>query len=112
MVEFYYRQAEEREWKIEQRAKAQVVIGLLRRHLPAEVLKESEELLSTKYGCDCIHDLLERERKKQALLEEQPEAESEEIENFLDTGVWRSKDELAERRAKLEAMMHRGEWSI
>jgi hypothetical protein len=112
MVEFYARQADQRGWEVEQRAKAQVFLGLLRRHFPVQVLQEAEELLSTKYGCECIFDLLEREQKRRALREERPEAESGEIESFLDTGVWRSKDELAERRAELEAMIGRGEFPI
>ncbi len=112
MVEFYDRQADQRGWEAEQRAKAQVFLGLLRRHLPVQVLQEAEELLSTKYGCKCIFDLLEREQKRRALLEERPEAESEEIESFLDTGIWRSKDELAERRTELDAIIGRGEFPI
>lgn len=86
-----------------------MILGLLRRHLPAQVLKEAEELLSTGYGCKCVCDLLEREQNRRTLLEERPEAENEEIESFLDTGVWRSKDELAARRAEYEAMIGRDE---
>jgi hypothetical protein len=89
-----------------------VILGLLRRHLPAQVLQETEELLSTGYGCECVCDLLQREQKRRALLEELPEAENEEIESFLDTGVWRSKGELAARRAEFAAMIARGELPI
>jgi hypothetical protein len=107
-IEFYEHQAKDRKWKAEQFTKVQVFIGLLRRHLPADVLPESEELLSTAYGCGCIYHLLMREQKRRALLEELAEAESDEIEEFVDTGVWRSKDELAKRRAALEARIRRG----
>jgi hypothetical protein len=108
-IEHYYQQASQRRWRAEQRAKASVILGLLRQHLPAQVLKEAEELLSTGYGCECVCDLLDREQKRRTLLEERPEAENEEIESFLDTGVWRSKDELAARRAEYEAMIGRDE---
>ena len=108
-IEFYYQQEDQRKWEAEQRVQAQVILGLLRQHLPAQVLKEAEELLSTGYGCKCVCDLLEREQNRRTLLEERPEAENEEIESFLDTGVWRSKDELAARRAEYEAMIGRDE---
>jgi hypothetical protein len=111
-IAYYDRRAKQRKWGAEQRAKAPVILGSLRQHLPAEVLKEAEELLSTGYGCECVCDLLQREQKRRALLEERPEAEDEEIESFLDTGVWRSKDELAARRAEYEAMIDRGEFPI
>ena len=89
-VNFYWHQLEQRKWDAEQRAKAGAILELLRQHLPPQVRQEAEELLSTEYGCECVCDLLRRE-KKAPLLEERPEAESEEIEDFLDTGVWRSK---------------------
>jgi hypothetical protein len=104
-VDYIYWQVEQRKWYAEQRAKAQVIRGLLRQHLPAQVLQEAEELLSTEYGCKYVCHLHEREPKRRALLKERPEAESEEIESFLDTGIWRSKDELAACRAEREAMI-------
>ncbi len=106
--DFHYRQLEQQEWEAEQRAKALAIVGLLRQHLPTPVLQEAEGLLSTRYGCQCVCNLLQREQDRRALQEELPEAESEEIENFLDTGVWRSKDELAKHRAERKVMIDRG----
>jgi hypothetical protein len=109
-IAFLEREAEDRKWRAEQRAKAQVLISVLRRHLPAAILTEFEELFSTNYGSDCVYALLERDRKRLALLKERPEADKEEIDNFLDTGVWRSKDKLAgRRRDEQEAWDLRGE---
>ena len=47
----------------EQRAKAPLMLVSLRQHLPAQVLKEAEELLSSWYGCECVRHLLDREQK-------------------------------------------------
>ena len=107
--DFYDRQLDQREWEAEQRAKAVAILGLLRQHLPVQAQQEAEGVLSTSYGCQCICNLLQREQDRRAVLAELPEAESEEIENFLDTGVWRSKDELAKRRAERKAMIDREE---
>ena len=42
-------------WGERQRAQAPLVLGLLRQHLPAEVLREVEDFLSTDYGSECLH---------------------------------------------------------
>ena len=53
-VTFYH--AEERKaWSERQRARAPLVLGLLRQHLPADALREVAGFLSTYYGCECLH---------------------------------------------------------
>ena len=61
-VDFHYDQAELRKWEAEQRANAGAILELLRQHLPAQVRQAAEELLSTEYGCECVCDLLRREK--------------------------------------------------
>ena len=54
-VDFYYAEAKRKEWEELQRTRAPMVLGLPRQHLPAEVLREVEDFLSTGYGSDCLH---------------------------------------------------------
>jgi hypothetical protein len=68
-VDFYWHQLEQRKWDAEQRAKAGAILELLRQHLPAQARQEAEELLSTKYGCECVCDLLRREKLDDAALD-------------------------------------------
>jgi hypothetical protein len=58
-IDHYYRQNEQREWEAEQRTKAPAILSLLQRHLPVEALQVIEEFLSTRYGCDCLRDVLQ-----------------------------------------------------
>ena len=54
-LDFLDAQDEQKAWGERQRARAAVVLGLLRRHLPAEALREVEDFLSSAYGCNRLH---------------------------------------------------------
>jgi hypothetical protein len=95
-----YRQAESEAWDAEQRARAPAILEALRTHLPAQVLSEAEDFFSNLYGCECFYDLFRRGRAKADLLADQPDANEEEVQNFLDSGIWRSSDEVAKQRAR------------
>jgi hypothetical protein len=97
-VEFLYHKHEVRKWQQEQHKNAPEVLAILRQRLPTEQLQEVEELLSTSYGCKCVCDILQREREMQSLREEMPAASSEEIEHFLETGIFESEEAIAKRR--------------
>jgi hypothetical protein len=86
-VEFLDRQAEQRDWEREQRAKAPEVLALLRRHIPADRLPELEDFLSTRFGCDCLRDALWCEQAAGLLRERVPAEHWQEIEVYLDRGV-------------------------
>ncbi len=87
LVEFDYRQAEQRDWEREQRARAPEVLASLRRHLPADRLQEVEDLLSTGFGCDCLRDALLRDRTRTALRKHVPAEHWQEIDDYLGGGV-------------------------
>src|SRR5215218_8417964 len=53
-LEFLYRHAEQRARERQHRAKAGEVLALLRRHIPADHLREVEEFLSSGSGCDSL----------------------------------------------------------
>ncbi len=57
-VEYSWRQAQLRQQQEEQRARAPAFVDLLRRHLPAEVMSEFEEFMSTGFGSQCLSDAL------------------------------------------------------
>ena len=57
-IEFYHQQHEMQAWEKEQCARAPVIFALLQEHLPAEVLHDVKEFLSTRYGCDCLHEIV------------------------------------------------------
>jgi hypothetical protein len=54
-VNFYQAEEEQKAWKKLQLARAAMVLGLLRQHLPAEALLKVEDFLSTYYGSECLH---------------------------------------------------------
>jgi|SRR5690242_19846689 len=107
--DFWEDQRQNEAWRAEQRAKAPVILALLGRHLPPQVLRDVEDYLSHPYSSECLHQSLSREQKRRALLVEHPDWAEGEVEHFLDKGVWRSKEELALRRSEFEAAVSRGE---
>src|SRR4051812_40241928 len=69
-VEFLYQQAEKRAWEEQQRSRAPAVLVLLRQHISAEPLEQVEELISTHYGCERLHELITREQEDQEMQAE------------------------------------------
>ena len=86
-VEYVYRQAEQRAREREQQAKALEALASLRRHVPADRLREAEDLLSTPFGCDCLRDELRRDHRRKALRKHVPAEHWQEIDDYLGGGV-------------------------
>jgi hypothetical protein len=84
--QYLLREAEEAAWIAEHRAKAHVILALLRQHLPVQILLQVEGYLSTSYGSKCVCDLLESEPQRRKLLAERPDATDEEIDKLLGIG--------------------------
>ena len=94
--DYYSQQEKQLEWEAQQRAKAPAILGILRRHLPAEALQEAEEFLSTGFGCDCFYEALRRDLTRKKLQQIFPADRWGEIEQYLDTGMFmaRGHDEI------------------
>ena len=89
-IDFMYRQAEIEDWRQQQREKAPGILALLRKHMPADRMQEVEEFLTSKYGCDCLHDTLCRDLTRNRLRGVLPENRWQDIERYLDTGIFES----------------------
>ena len=86
-LEFLYRHAEQRARERQHRAKAGKVLALLRRHVPADHLREVEKFLSSGSGCDHLCYELQRDHMREALRKHMPAEHWQEIEDYIDKDV-------------------------
>ncbi len=86
-LDFNERYNEQSPWERQQRAKAGEVLALLRRHIPADHLREVEDLLSSGSGCDYLRYELQRDHTRKALRKHMPAEHWQEIEDYIDRGV-------------------------
>jgi hypothetical protein len=86
-LDFLCWEAEQREWREEQDAKVPEIVALLRRHLPAERLREIEEFLAVPYCRDQLGEALRRDHQREALRRVMPAERWPEIEDYLETGI-------------------------
>jgi uncharacterized protein (DUF2267 family) len=70
----------------EQRAKAAEVLAVLRRHIPADQLREVEDFLSSGSGSDYVRYELQRDWMRKRLRKHMPAEHWQEIEDYLDSG--------------------------
>jgi hypothetical protein len=63
------------------------VLELLRRHVPAEILREIEEFVCYKFACDCFREAAERDLTRTELRETLPAERWGEIEQLVDSQV-------------------------
>ncbi len=85
-LEFLYRHAEQRARERQHRAKAGEVLALLRRHIPADQLREVEDFLSSGSGCDSLCYELQHDHTRKRLRKHMPAEHWQEIEDYLDSG--------------------------
>jgi hypothetical protein len=57
-LEYAFQQDQQAVWEEAQQAKAPRILELLRAHVPAERWPEVEEFLSSRYGRDCLGEIL------------------------------------------------------
>ena len=86
-AEYYAQTSEQRNRDDEQRAKAPALLESLRRHLPVEVLREVEELLSNDFARDCFREAVQRDLARTKLRETLPAERWGEIEQLVDREV-------------------------